>query len=620
MTTLEEGKALVLKRFLVLAVLVAALCPARALAAPATVQLRVEGATSTIYEGPVTTAGKAIDKGDGSHPCDGTTATPPQPSGPTMTSALDDASIAAGFDWDGAWFPFGDFLINRIGPDAGTATAYWGTVLNYQPTAVGGCQQQVANGDDLLFALGDIYAEPLLKLAGPAAASVSAPVAVTVTDGKDGSPVAGASVGGAVTGVDGKATLALASPGLVRLKATKPGAIRSNALAVCVSASGTGDCAASNHAGSTAPSAGVHDSRAPFASIASPRNGRRYRVGPRLLKGTARDDETGLEVVKLSLRRHSGSRCRWWGATRERFSGRDCHRKVFFAIGAAGSWSYLLPRSLPPGRYVLDVEAFDRARNRNETFRPGGNRAVFYVTGRRARPASAGRRRGSDARRGPRVEVMVVGRDETIAGARSVALRREQVRVSGHRCTVGAATPLAALVATLRAAGVPYHVHDFGRCSPRSSRSSGQLFVDGVGRERNRGDDGWFYKVDDRGGTSGAGDVSAGRLRSGDRVLWFYCVFDRRAGGCQRSLRIVVRDRILDAGDSFTVNVRSYDNEGRPRAAAGALVRFAGTWVTTGRDGRAVLSATSPGRYRITASSPGTVPAFPLRVVVRPRT
>ena len=54
------------------AALVALLACATAQAAPVTVNLRVEGSSSTIFEGPVTTDGKQIDKGDGPHPCDGT--------------------------------------------------------------------------------------------------------------------------------------------------------------------------------------------------------------------------------------------------------------------------------------------------------------------------------------------------------------------------------------------------------------------------------------------------------------------------------------------------------------------------------------------------------------------
>ena len=85
------------------AALAALLVCASAQAAPVTVNLRVEGSTSTIFEGPVTTDGKAIDKGDGPHPCDGTNLGKNPSPGPTMTAALDDAPITGG--WAGTWFP-----------------------------------------------------------------------------------------------------------------------------------------------------------------------------------------------------------------------------------------------------------------------------------------------------------------------------------------------------------------------------------------------------------------------------------------------------------------------------------------------------------------------------------
>src|SRR2546425_921530 len=66
-----------------------------ALATPVTVQLRVEGATSTIFEGPVTTDGHAVDgqDGTGSHPCDGTNGGAHPSPGPTVTSSLADAQV-----------------------------------------------------------------------------------------------------------------------------------------------------------------------------------------------------------------------------------------------------------------------------------------------------------------------------------------------------------------------------------------------------------------------------------------------------------------------------------------------------------------------------------------------
>ncbi len=90
-------------------------------AAPASVQLRIEGRSTTIYEGPVTTDGKvASPSAGGNHPCDGTNnGVNPQP-GPTPTSALDDGEALGNYTWAGTWFPsFEDYPIDRVGPDAG---------------------------------------------------------------------------------------------------------------------------------------------------------------------------------------------------------------------------------------------------------------------------------------------------------------------------------------------------------------------------------------------------------------------------------------------------------------------------------------------------------------------
>ena len=114
----------------------------------------------------------------------------------------------------------------------------------------------------------------------------------------------------------------------------------------------------------------------------------------------------GCKQVKLALRRHvRGKGCQWWSGRREKFVGRNCHKKFFFAIGNDANWSYLLPRPLGPGHYVLDVKVFDAAGNRADAFRRGVNRSVFDVEAKRSRKAGArGRRprawrRWSSARR-----------------------------------------------------------------------------------------------------------------------------------------------------------------------------------------------------------------------------
>jgi hypothetical protein len=359
-----------------------------ALAAPATVQLRVEGSSSTIFEGPVTTDGKTVTKGGNTLACDGTTASPPQSPGPTMTSALDDGLLGAGIPWDATFY--NDFFVSSINGEANDTVnnKYWGYALDYTVVNVGGCQQQVHTGDEVLFAYDffssdpSLPSKPLLRLSGPATVATGAQATLTVTDGF-GAPHAGAIVSGSQTAADGTTTLTLASPGLVRLKAEAAGAIRSNALQICVSQDGTGDCGVpTTQLGQQAAGGqgGARDSKAPLARISGPRDGARYTRGLRVLRGTASDDQTGVSVVKLALRRHApGSSCRWWSGRRERFVGSNCRKVFFFGIGSDASWSYLLPRRLPPGRYVLDVKAFDRVRNRDEHFLRGQNRVVFHV-------------------------------------------------------------------------------------------------------------------------------------------------------------------------------------------------------------------------------------------------
>jgi hypothetical protein len=606
MTTLEEGKAPMPIRSLVAAALLALLLCGAADAAPVTVQLRVEGTNTTLFEGPVTTDGHAIDKGDGPHPCDGTTrTTPPLNSGPgpTMISALDDASRQAGFSWSAQWFSFGDFLVSQIGPDAGTDTVFWGTVLNYQPTQVGGCQQQVAEGDEALFALGDIFSEALLRLDGPARARTGVPFDVSVTNGQTGATVQGATVAGVLTGPAGQATLTSATTGVVRLKAEAPGAVRSNAVNVCVSETGAGDCGVPP-AQLGGAGAGVKDSVAPRVRIRRPREGRRYRRGPRLLSGTA-SDNVGVAQVMLALRRHDrGKPCRSWSSSTERFVGRSCARK-FFDVGSSTRWSYQLPGRLGPGRYVLDVEAFDRARNLDGRIVRGTNRVVFYVGRRYARA------RGSARPRGARVPVLLAGKS---ASARAVIRAGATlVEVGEQKCKVGASTPLAALARLLRRERLGYRIRDYGSCSRKTAAGSGQLFLRKVGKDANRGNDGWFYKVNDRAPEVGAADP-ASRLHSGVRLLWFYCLFDEAARSCQRSLRIVPLSG--SAAGGIRVRVRGYDNAGHWKPVAGVRVAAGAVAALSGADGVATLAA-GEGRHTVTARKEGLVDAFPLTVNLR---
>jgi hypothetical protein len=219
-----------------------------------------------------------------------------------------------------------------------------------------------------------------------------------------------------------------------------------------------------------------------------------------------------------------------------------------------------------------------------------------------ARPAPA------TAARAPVVEQMVVFRHAK-AKAKRVSARGVHVRVGHRRCAVATGTPLAALV---RSKPGRLHLRDYGSCG-RRARDAGGLFVTAISRERNHGQRGWVYKVGRKAATASAADPSGpfghGRLRSGRRVVWFYCL---RATDCQRTL--AVRSRV-EPGGRVRVKVVGYDDAGRGALVPGATVRLGALRAGTGPDGRAAFTA-PPGRHRLYAAKPGLVRSFPERVAV----
>jgi hypothetical protein len=209
-----------------------------ALATPALVNVRVEGATRTIFEGPVLVEGRTITtETGGTHKCNGTNNGANPSSVPVPTAALADAALIGGFTFNAEWFPsLEDYFVTRIAETAETSTEFWATLVNDEFIPVGGCQFRLHSGDEVLFAFNGFSAEHILKLTGPSISFAGHPVTVEVTDGSSGEPIAGALVGttgngsGVETNTKGEATITFSHPGLTRLKASKPGSIRSNAL------------------------------------------------------------------------------------------------------------------------------------------------------------------------------------------------------------------------------------------------------------------------------------------------------------------------------------------------------------------------------------------------------
>ncbi|MET0614460.1 MAG: hypothetical protein ABW142_03380 [Thermoleophilaceae bacterium] len=207
----------------------------------------------------------------------------------------------------------------------------------------------------------------------------------------------------------------------------------------------------------------------------------------------------------------------------------------------------------------------------------------------------------------PKVRQMVVFRDGH-ARMKRVSTAATSVRVGGRRCAVGERTPLAALV---RSRPGPLRFRDFGACSSRARDAAG-ILVTGIGPDRNRGQRGWVYKVGRRAATAGAGDTGGpfgnGRLRSRERLTWFYCV---SAGDCQRTLELSTKPTT----GGVVATVRGYDDGGDGVPVAGATVTSGQITGITGLDGR-VQMALAPGTHRLVARKDGLVRSFTERVEV----
>jgi hypothetical protein len=357
-----------LNRYLALGGLLLLLCAAPAVAAPVTVNLRVEGTNGTVFEGPVTTDGKTVTTAaGGSHQCDGTNGGTPNTPGGTPTTALDDASKTAGFTWDGSYSTsFNDFLVERIASDGGVGApftgSFWNLIVNRAGAMAGGCQIRVNGGDQVLLEWQD-GTKPNLQLTAPAAAQVGQPVDVSVQQyGSDGvlAAASGASVAGAATGADGHVSVTFSAAGVQHVKATRSDAIRSNAADVCVYTAGSGDCGSARAQSPTLSP----DRVKPIAALRGIRNGQKFKRGPRKLAGSASDDR-GLFQVYFLLKRHSHAGCSWFSSKAARFTSakRHCSAARYQRVGSKSSWSFLLPARLPAGRYELVEKAIDSSYN-----------------------------------------------------------------------------------------------------------------------------------------------------------------------------------------------------------------------------------------------------------------
>jgi hypothetical protein len=370
--------------------------------APATVTVRVlvptpsEGYESLTPVTQVTTTTADVTKDGGS--CSGTSA----------GGALE---LATKGDWEGTWSSkYEDYELISINgksfpfEEGSPANYYWSFWQNNIYSEKGVCEAELEAGDQILF-FPSCYgtscpaAPDVLGIEAPPTAEVGRPLTVTVNrynaEGKH-SPAAGVTVegGGASTetNFEGHATLTFPGDQTYTLRAIgageeKPKSVPGEAL-VCAHEGNDGTC------GTTAPAGPSLQTPSSSATVPAPYSGP-YAVvatvtgiheghvyprgeGPRVLVGTV-SAHASVTGISLRLRRAYHGRCWAYSGSRESLERVRCGRGSFFQIASGGdSFSYLLPSRLPPGRYVLDIQASDTAGSRTALDR-GSSRIVFYV-------------------------------------------------------------------------------------------------------------------------------------------------------------------------------------------------------------------------------------------------
>ncbi|HUR86797.1 MAG TPA: hypothetical protein VMY78_15795 [Solirubrobacteraceae bacterium] len=379
-----------------------------ALAAPANVTLRAEGVADTLVaRTALHTDTRTVNKsGVAGEDCTGT----------SVAGALE---IATAGNWGGTFFAGLGYSVERILGEthAFPEPDFFELWVNNRSSPLGICQVELQEGDDVLFIVARCVFDPVtftcanppvlpLGLTVPSVVAPGAPFDVSVvqfaTDGTT-SPVAGATIDDAsgqaiaTTNAAGVAAVTLGAGGPATLRASKPGNARSARQGICATTGADGLCGtAVPGAAPIAPEAvcetsgsdgrcGTRDRTSPAIGIVGIRDGRRFArgKGPRALRAKALPDPSGLLQVKFRLTRTDGPRCSYFSGRLERFrtNRNRCGAAsgFWFGVGDREDTSYLLPRPLPRGRYVLDVNVIDKAFNRDDGRRRGGNRIVFHV-------------------------------------------------------------------------------------------------------------------------------------------------------------------------------------------------------------------------------------------------
>jgi len=355
---------------------------------PASVTVRVEGLTETkVPPAQVTTTTEPVVKdGKPADSCPG-------------TSAAGALQLATGGNWSGTWYG-GEVkggIFEGLGYSVETiegeshlfnagsnANYYWSFWLNDKLEEEHGvCNVEVKPGDHVLLfpsCFGSACPQPTptpLEVETAPSANVGEPTPVTVkrfSSSGVASEAAGAAVvgggAGATTDSYGHAILTFSHPGEITVRATTPETIRAETT-ICIHNGSDGSCGTTVSSGggpsksSTTMQSSPQTTVSDMAKVAGVENGHTYsrRSAPRLLGGMVEIPAGGtLRQVRIRLERRYHGHCWDFSGSRVKFiRAKKCGRASFFSVGGSESFSYLLPKRLPKGRYVYDIEAVDGA-------------------------------------------------------------------------------------------------------------------------------------------------------------------------------------------------------------------------------------------------------------------
>jgi hypothetical protein len=386
------------------------LCASSAVAGqPSTVTVRVVGLTGTtlLPQTQITTTTTPIDPdGEPADLCSGTSA----------GGALYDATQG---NWVVKFDPGIGYEIDGIQglnfpPFSSKPDAYWSFWLNDAPATMGACEQELEQGTDVVFfaqcegsgvdcPTSATAPQHFLTETAPGSSSVQVGTPMSVLIGSlstatghaktlpSGVTVSSGSIK-ATPNAQGFATLTFPSVGTYTIEASAPDSVPSDPHTVCVHNGNDGTCGTGLPPGPCAAAAGAGSCEGPPVSglpltvtesviVDGVKPGHVYsrRHSPRILGGVVKISQGGtIREVRISLQRRHDGRCTVFNGTKATFVRARCGSRRFFSVGDAESFSYLLPSSLPPGRYVYDVEGVNDIGYPTKLV-PGVSHVVFYV-------------------------------------------------------------------------------------------------------------------------------------------------------------------------------------------------------------------------------------------------